>query len=213
MVRLLFEDLVLLLVAEFIALAVVLALHRRRFTPESRRTVWITLGVCAVMLMLQFAVVTDRERLRSLVVELVDAVDEGDLSTIENAVHPDGVRIGMGVDADNVSKLVFVQGCNIGLQINRIDEAQVGISRVEVGDGEATVDFRVNCELRSDRWGEARSMPSEWRIRCMKTPEGWKMRQILIGELGIQALVNAPKIALLGHLKEMIRRAENTITP
>ena len=80
--RLLFEDLYLLLLAEAIALAVVLAVHRRRLTRQSRRLVWLTLGVCALLIVIQELTVTKREALEQMVAALAQAVDDGDIPAI-----------------------------------------------------------------------------------------------------------------------------------
>ena len=80
--RLLFEDLPLLLLAQAVAMAVVLAVHRRWMTRRSRRLVWIGLALCAALVALQVFVVTDREALTQMVQTLARAVDQGDMDTI-----------------------------------------------------------------------------------------------------------------------------------
>lgn len=205
--ELFFEDLPLLLLAEVLALAVMLAIHRKRFTPQSRRNVWLTLIICGMLLALQHLVETDTEKVRTLATRLVDAVDEGDINTIERTVHPDGIRVGMGLDAENYPKDVFVMGCNIGLQIHRINEAQVGGIQVELNGDQATVSFYVNCEINSSAEGNVGFTQSIWEILCVKTPEGWKMRQILKGEMGLAAMSNIPRTPVLRYIREMNERA------
>jgi len=207
LVKLFFEDLVLLLLAEFVALAVMLAIHRRRYTPQSRRNVWLTLGICAALLAVQFLVETDAEKVKALVVRLVDAVDEGDMNTIEDCVHPDGVRVGTGTSAESFPKDVFVMGCNIGLQMHRINEAQVGDIQVDLSGDEALVDFYLNCEISSTTQGDVGFNQSVWQIVCARTSGGWKMRQITRGEIGSAVLSNIPRMPVLRYIREMSERA------
>src|SRR5438132_1518905 len=79
---LLFESLPLLLVAEGIVLAAVIAVHRRRLTARTRRAIWVTLGLCVLMPIMQSLVVTDHEALDALVHGLARSVSQGDIAAI-----------------------------------------------------------------------------------------------------------------------------------
>ena len=82
LIKMFFEEMPLLLVAEFIALAIALGIHRRRYTAKTRRGIWITIGACAALIALHLAVVTDREKIEQLIQILAEAVDGGDVQTI-----------------------------------------------------------------------------------------------------------------------------------
>jgi len=169
--RLLFEDLPLLLVAEAIALAVVLAIHRRRFTPHTRRAVWITLGVCAIFIVIQSLVTTRREALEAMVRTLAQAVDHGDVPAI-------GERIDGEFRHGNHDKKAFLDGVvKQTLQRWQVDEAKVAGFKIEINGDNATVSFRAHCDCRSDNHVQYK-VPSFWTLNCIRRPDGWKLLRI-----------------------------------
>ena len=152
--RLLFEDLMLLLVAEMIALAVVLAIHRRQMTPQSKRLVWVTLAVCGLLIGIQHLTVTRREALQQMIVELAEAVDAGDVAGIAD-------RLDDGFTWKRLDKSAFVEQVRDRLRRWQIDEASVGGVRIEITGDRATVSCRGKCDWRS---GEQvrHGVPSAW---------------------------------------------------
>ena len=166
--RLLFEDLPLLLVAEAIALAVVLAIHRRQFTPQTRRAVWITLGVCVTFIVIQSLVTTKREALEAMVSALARAVDDGDVPAIAERIDEE-FRHG------NDDKEAFLDGVvKQTLQRWQVDEAKVAGFKIEIDGDTATVSFRAHCDCRSDNPVQY-SVPSFWTLNCVHRPDGWKL--------------------------------------
>ncbi len=174
--RLLFEDLPLLLVAEVIALGVVLAIHRRRFTAKSRRLVWITIGVCAALIAIQKLTVTKREALKQMVSALAQAVDDGDVSAI-------GQRLDDEFQDRQWDKKTFLDQVRLRLQRWQIDQASVGGFEIEIDGEQGTVSFRATCDWRSrDRVGY--KIWSSWKLRCVRRADGWKVLRIVKGKVG-----------------------------
>jgi len=175
--RLFFEDLTLLLVAEFAALAVVLGIHRRRFTAKTRRGIWITLAVCAALIAVQFAVSTDREQIKDLIKTLADAVDRGDLTTIEDGLDEN-------FESENNNKQQYMALVKKNLQRWQIDEAKVRKFEIELQGKSATVTFSAWCDARNPKQVYY-SNRSQWRLECVKGDIGWKVAGIKLLKINL----------------------------
>ncbi len=174
--KLLFESLPLLLVAEVVAVGVAVAVHRRRLTKGSRRGLWITLGVCVLMVGLQRVVVTDHEAIDTLVHGLAEAVDDGDLAAMD-ALVDDAFRVGQ------TDKRQWMATVNQRLQEWQVDEPRINALTIVVQGDEADVRFRVMCDLRSP--GQTQdNVPSYWRLRCVRREGVWRMGAIEDAEMG-----------------------------
>jgi len=187
--RLLFEDLTLLLIAEVIAIAIALAFHRQRLTPASRRGVFLTLVACGAFTAVQFMVVTNREAVTRLVKTLVDAVDRGDLNAIETCLDDEQIEVGTGSNLKSYDKQTFVYATSLGLQTYQIEEARTSGFRIQIAGSEATVDFRVSCDIRRGQ-GLGGRRPNFWTLHCVRRSEVWKIDHIVSGKLGVEDLGN-----------------------
>jgi hypothetical protein len=174
--RLLFEDLTLLLMAEAAALLVVLAIHRRKLTPQSRRMVWVTLAVCALLIAIQTMTTTKREAVRQTIESLAQAVEDGNMAAIAERVHADFEHRQMDKD----TFLTFVQA-----QLQRWDISNVGLGQfeIEVEDERANATFRCSCNVRGNN-GFERGIPSMWTIELERSEDRWQMTSIVRGKIG-----------------------------
>jgi hypothetical protein len=168
--RLLFESLPLLLVTIAIALAVAVAVHRRRFTAASRRGIWITAGLGVLLIGLQALVETDREAIQGMVRDTARAVQGGDVSAI-------GQRIDEAFQTRGMDKQQLLASANLTLQRWQVNSSRTSGFRIELDGDEATVSFRVICDLRSATWVQENT-PSQWTLRCIRRPDGWKVLRI-----------------------------------
>jgi hypothetical protein len=174
--RFLFEDLWLLLIAEFIAIVVVVATHRRRMTAGTRRAVWITLAGCAALVGLNKLVTTDSERIVEMVTAVAEAVDEGDIPAI-------AARVDDEFKYRNWDKAGFVAELNSKLQNWRVDEAKVGRFEIEVQGDVAKASFRASCDWKGGSDAQA-GVASLWTLECVRRSDGWKFRRILAAKVG-----------------------------
>jgi hypothetical protein len=169
---LLFENLTLLLLTEFAALAVVLAIHRRKFNERSRRAVWITLGFCAFLIFIQYWVKTDREKLKEATETLTTAVDHADLPTIADHLDKNFE------DYQGHDKQIFLQQVEMVLQRWQVNEASIWqYNKVDIGQDTAIVEFQVFCDLRGEQFVQ-RNFPSRWRLQFIRRDDGWKVMGI-----------------------------------
>lgn len=181
MTRLLFEDLTLLLLAEVAALAVVLGAHRRWMTARSRRMVWLSLGFCALLIVIQHYVVTDREVLRHMVRTMARAVEQGDVATL-GEWFDDEITLG-----GRSGKKAALQHAHMSLQRYDINEARVSGFQIEIAGDTATVAFQAVCDVQGVKENPYYSTPSQWQLGCVRRPDGWKVQSAKY-ELGFAGL-------------------------
>ncbi|MDM8007154.1 MAG: nuclear transport factor 2 family protein [Phycisphaerae bacterium] len=174
--RILFEDLAILLMIEFLVLMSVLAVHRRRMTPRTRRAVYITLACCAAVIALNKLVSTDGERIVETVSAIAKAVDEGDVPAIAEDLD-DEFRY-RHWDKDG-----FVAELNSKLQRWRIDEVKVGRFETRVDGDVATTSFRASCDWRGGHDSQA-GVASAWTLELVRRPGGWKLRRVVSAKVG-----------------------------
>jgi len=185
--RLLFEELHLLLLTEAVALAVVLAIHRRRLTRQSRRLVLVTLGVCALLIVIQKLTITRRESLEQMVAALAQAVDDGDIPSITKRLDHE---FQYGSQPRPWDKKAFLTKVSEKLQRWEIDQASVRGFDIEMRKkDEASVSFRATCDWRSGSRVE-HDVLSRWRLYCVYRPDGWKVFRIEEGKIGPGAMLD-----------------------
>jgi hypothetical protein len=187
--RLFFESQPLLLMFCAVAMAVALAVHRRRFTSRTRRGIWLTLAGCTVLLALQHVVVTDREAIVGMVQTLARAVDEGDVGTIEE--HTDD-----SFTLDGKNKTDWIEEVNQALQNWQFDEVRVGGFRVGVEGDAAIVSFWARSDTRG-RNQTGYDAPTTWKLHCIRRGDEWKMDGLLSAKVGLEALGSGHDIDLL----------------
>ena len=166
--RLLFEDLALLLLAQAAALAVVIGIHRHRRTPRTRRAVWITLAVCAAMIVMQHLVVTDREAIRATVQAMARDVVDGDVASL-------------GTNFDEQMSLGPIQGkeavlhhARMMLQQYDVRNARVSGFDITVEHGQAKVRFQAVGDIHG-RQTEVFRTPMIWELTMARASDGWKV--------------------------------------
>ena len=170
LIRLLFEDLPLLLLAEVAALAVVLAAHRRWMTARSRRMVWMSLALCGLLIAIQKLVVTDREALRDMVRTMARAVEQGDVAALGERFD-DEIILG-----SNTGKEAVLQHVHLRLQRYDVNEARVSGFQIEIEGDAATVAFQAVCDLLGVQANPYYSTLTQWQLRCVRHGDGWKVR-------------------------------------
>jgi len=207
--RLLFEDLALLLLVSALAMAVALAMHRRRYTEQSRRMVWITLSVCAGLIALQNFVVTKGESLYQRIETLSAACDAGDMAAMGEC-FAEKVRFGSPVRGITVPRQAIVAMASLALQEYEVNEARVGNVRIEMQDNHAFVRFSVTCDLKGPQ--AAYRVPSIWKLRCTYAADDWRVDQITEGKWGLEGLGQAHDIMryLRGRLDAAVREIKRT---
>lgn len=167
----LFESLPWLLFFCAAGVAVALAVHRRRLTARSRRGIWLTVAVGALLVAVQTLVHTDRERLTEAVQAMARAVDEGDMDAFSRYVAPELTWRGGG-------RREFLDDVTSRLTTTQIDGARLSQVRASVTGDTATVSFTAVCDLRNGR-GDQDRVVSFWRLGFVRTAGRWLMNAVL----------------------------------
>lgn len=171
----LFESMPWLLFFCCAAVAIALAVHRRRMTPGSRKGIYITLGACVGLLLLQRFVVTERESLTSVLQAMARAVDEGEVPALLEHVSPEFKWRSAG-------RQEFLDDVTQRLIATQIDGARITQVKANVADDSALVSFLAVCDIR-DRQFDQRSVTSYWELRFVRRDGRWLMEAILKGEI------------------------------
>jgi len=171
------ESPVLLLIFSAIAVAVALAVHRRRLSAGSLRGVWLTVAACLLLLVLQHAIETDREQIRAAVAAMARAVDDGDIPTL-------GEHLDVHFEDRGLDKTAWLADVRQRLQRWRIDEARVWNFKIETDDATATVSFQALCDWRSGDQAP-QSVASAWKLAMVRGEDGWKLQRVLSARFGL----------------------------
>jgi hypothetical protein len=180
----LFESPVRLLVGFACVIAVVWVYGTR--TEHSRRVVAaiaLLVVLCIVMLIVQSAVVTDREAIRQTIDDIVDAAERGDAAFILS-------RIDAGYGGDGFDRKEISEWIDRALRIVKVS----GVSLVGVD-----IDTQISppsVEIRSHSLIEVRNaytgpVFSTWRLEFANNPQGWKISRITpiaIGQRSVQGI-------------------------
>lgn len=171
-----FENIILLLCFEVVAIAVALAIYRHWPTPGRRLGLWITLAVCLLLIVLQQVIETDRERIQAVVVMLVDAADEGDIVTL-------GQNIDIDFQDRGMDKARWLEDVRQRLQYAQIDQAKVGGFKIDVDGDTALASFWASCHWRAANQLES-NVVSTWKLTFKRRDDGWKLHRIVSGKIG-----------------------------
>lgn len=170
------ESFVLLLIVQAVAVALALALHRRRFTRRTQRGVWLTILGCLILLVVQHLVQTDRERIQTTVTQMARAVEDGDIPALSR--HLDGSFVDRGMD-----KATWLGDVRQRLQRWRVSEAKVSGFATEIDGNDATVSFRARCDFRSG--DQAPQMIfSTWKLDMVRREDGWRLHRVQSAKFG-----------------------------
>jgi hypothetical protein len=170
------ESVVLLLILELVAVAIVLGIHRRHMTTGTRRAMWATLIICAVLLGVQHFVQTDREQIEAAVSAMVRAVDDGDVPTLGEHLAADFQDRGM-------NKAEWLGDIRQRLQRWRVDEARTWGHKVEVNGDEAAVSFQALCDWRSGEQSQ-QSILSTWKLGMVRRDGEWELHRVISAKVG-----------------------------
>lgn len=173
--NLFFESLPLLAFFCVVAIAVAVAVHRRRLTPGSQRGLWLTLAICAALLVLQWLVQTDREQLDAAVRAMARGVQAGDVGAVAE-------QVGDSFDWDG-GRQGFIDSMNRTLQTYDINEARIFGVKAQVEGDAATVTFGAMCDVQSPSRSEY-NLLSRWKLRFTRQDGRWRLQRIESAKLG-----------------------------
>ncbi len=156
----------------FSALALVIA-YALWLRTEAARRKWIfpaALAACGGLFALQALVTTERERLHLAIEETVAAVQARDLAGVIS-------RISDEFASDGMDRVQFEQYVKSTFQRTEISDTRIGAGATDVNGNEATTEFTATATVRLETG--VQRVPSQWEVKWVREPEGWKMVAIL----------------------------------
>jgi hypothetical protein len=155
---------------------VLLVMWRRTGSAGRRKAFLAAAALSCLLLALQAVVVTDRERIVWLMDDLAKAVEAADIDRIEQSIDAD-------YKDDSYDRTTFLAHVRNELTHYSVRGARLSAFKVSVSGNEATVSFRVVCEIR-DRDGMFVSVLSRWQVDLVRRDTGWMVRSTRRLELG-----------------------------
>lgn len=193
LVYVLFESWPWLLVVCAMAMAVTIGIHRSRGTVGSWRAIWVTLAVCAGLLLMQYLVETPREAIERTLRTIGRAVQEGEIGTIGEYVAPDmGWRDGR--------RQAFIESATLTLQDYAVSNLKIYSVVPEVQGDAATVTFWCRCSVRyGGNFHEG--FHSLWQLHLVRRDGRWLIDRVIRGEAKAAPLPAASSIDLLSYFR------------
>lgn len=147
----------------------------RRRTRRTGRTAIGALLASAALVVLQWVVVTDRERVVGVCRAMASAAGRGDVDAFAELVSDDFQWSGR--DDAEFGKAELVEAFRRGFKQWNVEEERVSQVNVSVDGERATVAFSVSCRLISDeimiRWHTSR-----WRVDLTQRDRDWVVTNV-----------------------------------
>ncbi len=149
----------------------------RRRTSRLRLAVVIGLAICIAVPLLQQFVTTDRERIVTACEAMVQAVDVGDLPTID-------AHLSAKFSTEEHDKESFMAFVGRRLERHEIEDAKLTIRSIEINGLNAVVVIRVDCTVDSNSYQGP--LPSSWELTFEQEGDEWRMISVKPIQIGPQ---------------------------
>jgi hypothetical protein len=127
----------------------------------------IGLLLLIVLPVVQWLVVTDREAVRQSLTELVNSVQQGDVSRFSTHVAEQ-------FQAGTVDREQFLDRVESAMNRIRIENAKLKFEEVTVANDNAIVRMRVFCRVIAENDWEPNAI-SAWEIELAKEDDAWRI--------------------------------------
>lgn len=173
---LLFENLWLLSILVLLAVLVALVVHRRHAAPSTRKGLRIVLSAGVALVLTNWLVVTDAEKIIAAVQRMAQAVDQGNIPALAAEIAP-------RFEDRGLDKEQFVARINQELQRTRVDEPRLSAWKTEIGPDAATVSFRCFCDIRQGGEFQSNAL-TRWKMEFARDGQSWKLIGIPVAKYG-----------------------------
>jgi len=173
---LLFERPLLLVPLLVVVQFVLIVIWSRRRTPRARRAVLAGFFVAPLLVVLQSAVVTDRERLTRACVALADACRRGDVPGFGRYVSP-SFAAAAGPGQDPFTRSSLLEWLEHTLIAYRVEEPRLRAFEITCEGPHAVVRFEASCRVVTDR-DIAPGILSRWELHFELRDGQWLVTDI-----------------------------------
>jgi hypothetical protein len=151
-----------------VAAYVVLVIHLRRRTSRTRKALLVGLALCLGLPVLQWLVVTPRERIRLVCADMVRAVENNDPAGIEG-------HIAQSFRVRAIDREQFVAALRSTLKAYDVEGTGLKLDECKVADGRAEVRLRVTGRIVADEsYDLGPGMP--WTLQFVEENGAWKLQ-------------------------------------
>ena len=137
----------------------------RTRTPRAVRALLVGLVIAPLLLVCQWLVVTDREKLQLTATRLSNAVGRHDIDAIIELIEPDAQFDGRFSRQDFRDHLVML------LEKYSVENPTIGGFVIEIAGDRATVRCSSMCHVELSGW--AGNVPSSWELKFQLFEDGW----------------------------------------
>jgi len=124
-----------------------------------------------ILVATSWAIVTPRERIRSICDDLARLVDEGNVTELEK-------RVSRNFRAGGMDRKEFLDRLDAVLTRYRLDQIRLHDINVHMeANDEAETTLNARCNIRSAEEFTA-SIPTRWRLRFSKQGEDWLLKEV-----------------------------------
>jgi len=149
----------------------------------------LVLFVGVILFLLSYIVETDKETVRKRTRELAAAVENKDTRALDRLLHPGANIAGSPLTKPEILDM-------IPRQVDRYQISNIRLSPEEprqLSTGLIEITATITADARGV--GAAGSTPTDWQFAWIKTPEGWRLRDIRpikfsIGNVDLQSLIS-----------------------
>lgn len=148
--------------------------------------VLIGLAICIAIPLLQSFVTTDRERISTVCVAMVQAVEAGDVAGIET-------HVSARFSTEEYDRRSFMDYVERSLERHDLEDMKVTIKNAEISGATATIWISVKFTSNSDYYQGPLS--STWELKFERDGEDWKLiyvRPVQIGTMKFNRLGELP---------------------
>ena len=149
----------------------------------------LVLFVALLLFLLSYFVETDKEKVRKGTKELAAAVENKDTAALDRLLHPGATLAGSPLTRAEILEM-------IPRQVDRYQIHNIRLSPEEPrqrGSGVIEITATVTADARGS--GAAGRSPTDWQFTWVRTPDGWRLREIrplkfTIGNVDLQSLIS-----------------------
>jgi flagellar biosynthesis protein FliQ len=159
---------------------------------QEKRLGWagaLVLFVGALLALLSFFIETDKEKVRQRTKELAAAVEKKDTRALDRLLHP-----GANLAGSPLTKAELLE--MIPRQVDRYQISNIRVSPEDprqLSSGVIEITATITADARGA--GAAGNSPTDWQFAWVKTPDGWRLKDIrplklTIGNVDLQSLIS-----------------------
>jgi len=171
-----------------VGLALLMSANARQEKRLARAGVGV-LAAGVLLALVSYFVQTDKEKVLGRSKELVAAVEKKDKAAMDKLLHPGVTLSGPQLTKDQI----------IAVAVEKVEQYRITNIKLSaeapVRRSAGVIDVSGTVTANPEVLGMGGNTPTDWRFVWVKTPEGWRVREIIplkftIGNVDLQGLIS-----------------------